>query len=481
MDSFFKISERKSTIGNEIIGGLTTFLAMAHIIAVNPNMLVVAGVPFDAALTATCFGAAIMTIAMGLIANRPIALASGMGINAIVAYTLCLGGAAVDWRVAMAIVFLEGIVILILVACGLRKAVMDAIPVSLRHAIGIGIGLFIAFIGLKGGGIIVANESTILGLGDLSAPVAIVSLIAIAVAVVLQVLNVKGGLLISIIVATIAGIPLGVTPLPSSWSFGLDFSAFAAPFQTIPGTDTMAIAQVFLQPALLLFVFSLLMSDFFDTMGTVVAVGEQADFVDENGDVKDIQPILMVDSAAAAVGGFVGASSVTSFVESTSGAAAGARTGLSNLVVGILFVIFAFASPIIGMVSSSATCGALVVVGYLMLSDVINIDWTRIEFAFRVRDHHGHPDDLLDHQRYRLRLHFLLRDHAGHRQGARGQAPHVGGCHRVFGHVHLKLAVSFAALEGPRLSNRLLSRRLFDGEALRFLAPDRDDVISKVT
>ena len=375
VDSFFKISERKSTIGNEIIGGLTTFLAMAYIIAVNPNMLVVAGVPFDAALTATCFGAAIMTIAMGLIANRPIALASGMGINAIVAYTLCLGGAAVDWRVAMAIVFLEGIVILILVACGLRKAVMDAIPVSLRHAIGIGIGLFIAFIGLKGGGII-------LGLGDLSAPVAIVSLIAIAVAVVLQVLNVKGGLLISIIVATIAGIPLGVTPLPSSWSFGLDFSAFAAPFQTIPGTDTMAIVQVFLQPALLLFVFSLLMSDFFDTMGTVVAVGEQADFVDENGDVKDIQPILMVDSAAAAVGGFVGASSVTSFVESTSGAAAGARTGLSNLVVGILFVIFAFASPIIGMVSSSATCGALVVVGYLMLSDVINIDWTRIEFAF---------------------------------------------------------------------------------------------------
>ena len=410
-----------------------------------------------------------MTIAMGLIANRPIALASGMGINAIVAYTLCLGGAAVDWRVAMAIVFLEGIVILILVACGLRKAVMDAIPVSLRHAIGIGIGLFIAFIGLKGGGIIVANESTILGLGDLSAPVAIVSLIAIAVAVVLQVLNVKGGLLISIIVATIAGIPLGVTPLPSSWSFRTDFSAFAAPFQTIPGTDTMAIAQVFLQPALLLFVFSLLMSDFFDTMGTVVAVGEQADFVDENGDVKDIQPILMVDSAAAAVGGFVGASSVTSFVESTSGAAAGARTGLSNLVVGILFVIFAFASPIIGMVSSSrpaARCRRWL--SHAFRRHQHRLDAHRVRIP-GVRDHHGHPDDLFDYQRYRLRLHFLLRDHAGHRQGARGQASHVGGCHRVFGHVHLKLAVSFATLEGPRLSNRLLSLRPFDGEALRFL------------
>ncbi|MDO5043545.1 MAG: NCS2 family permease [Slackia sp.] len=157
MDKFFKISERHSTIGNEIIGGLTTFLAMAYIIAVNPSLLEAAGIPFDAALTATCLGAAVMTVAMGLIANRPIALASGMGINAIVAYTLCLGETAVDWRVAMAIVFLEGIVILILVLCGLRKAIMEAIPVSLRHAIGIGIGLFIAFIGLKGGGLIVSR------------------------------------------------------------------------------------------------------------------------------------------------------------------------------------------------------------------------------------------------------------------------------------------------------------------------------------
>ena len=152
-----------------------------------------------------------MTIAMGLIANRPVALASGMGINAIVAYTLCLGGVNVDWRVAMAIVMLEGVVIFILVACGLRKAVMDAIPASLRHAIGIGIGLFIAFIGLKGGGVIVSSESTLLTLGDLSSPVAIVSLVAIAIAVILQVLNVKGGLLISIVAATIVGIPLGVT------------------------------------------------------------------------------------------------------------------------------------------------------------------------------------------------------------------------------------------------------------------------------
>lgn len=382
MDSFFKIKERNSSVTDEVIGGLTTFLAMAYIIAVNPGMMEVAGIPFNAALTATCLGAAVMTIAMGLIANRPIALASGMGINAIVAYTLCLGEVAVDWRVAMSVIFLEGIIILLLVLCGLRKAIMEAIPVSLRRAIGIGIGLFISFIGLKGGGIIVADQSTYIALGELTSPVCIVSLVSILLAVVLQVLRVKGGLVISIIVATIVGIPLGVTVMPTEWSFGLDFSAFAAPFQTDPNTGTMAILQVFLQPVLLMFVFSLLMSDFFDTMGTVVAVGEQGEFVDKEGNVEDVQPILLVDSAAAAVGGFMGASSITSFVESTSGAAAGARTGLSNIVIGVLFIICAFFAPIVGMVSSSATCGALVVVGYLMLCDVAEIDWKNIENAF---------------------------------------------------------------------------------------------------
>lgn len=381
MDAFFKIKERNSSVSDEVIGGVTTFLAMAYIVAVNPGLMEAAGIPFTAALTSTCLGAAIMTIAMGLIANRPIALASGMGINAIVAYTLCLGEVGVDWRVAMSVIFLEGIVILLLVLCGLRKAIMDAIPVDLRRAIGIGIGLFIAFIGLKGGGLIAADESTILALGELSSPTCIVALVSILVAVVLQVLKVKGGLIISIIAATVVGIPLGVTLLPTEWNFGLDFNAFAAPFQTDPTTNTMAIVQVFMQPILLMFVFSLLMSDFFDTMGTVVAVGEQAHFVNKKGDVEDVQPILLVDSAAAAVGGFVGASSITSFVESTSGAAAGARTGLSNIVVGILFVVCAFFAPIVGMVSSAATCGALVVVGYLMLSDVGEIDWKSIEHA----------------------------------------------------------------------------------------------------
>ena len=380
MEKFFKIAARGSSVSQEVVGGLTTFLAMAYIVAVNPSILSAAGVPFTAGLTATCLGAAVMTIAMGLIANRPLALASGMGINAVVAYSIC-GTYGADWRVAMAVVFLEGIVILILVLCGLRKAVMDAIPVGLRQAIGIGIGLFISFIGLKGAGVIVADSSTYLALGDLTSPTCIVAIISIVVAVILHTLNVRGGLLISIIVAVICGIPLGVTTLPTEWNFGLDFSGLFAPFQTTPD-GTMAIVQVFLQPALLLFVFSLLMSDFFDTMGTVVAVAQEADFIDENGDVEDIQPILAVDSAAAVVGGLMGASSVTTFVESTSGASAGARTGFSNIVVGVLFLLCAFLAPLFGMVTSAATCGALVVVGYLMMSEVGQIDWKTPQIAF---------------------------------------------------------------------------------------------------
>lgn len=380
LDKFFKITERGSSVSTEIIGGLTTFLAMAYIIAVNPALLEVAGMPFNAALTATCFGAAIMTVAMGLFANRPIALASGIGLAAVVAYSLCLG-MGVDWRVAMAVVFIEGLLILLLVLCGLRQAVMDAIPISLRRAIGIGIGLFVALLGLKGGGLIAASESTLVTLGDITSPPAIVALISILIAVVLTAFGSKAGLLISIIAATIIGIPLGVTPAIGEFTFAPDFSAFAAPFQMTPD-GVMAIVQVVTQPVLLLFVFSFLMSDFFDTMGSMVAVGTRAGFVSKEGDVEDVNVILTVDSAAAAMGGFMGASSITTYVESVSGAAAGARTGLSSLVVGIAFAACAFLAPIIGMVGGSATCGALVVVGYLMLTEIGEINWSDISEAF---------------------------------------------------------------------------------------------------
>ena len=383
LDSFFKINARGSSTSTEITGGLTTFLTMAYIVAVNPIILQAGGMPFSAALTATCFGAAVMTIAMGLIANRPLALASGMGINAIVAYSICLG-LSLDWRVGMAVVFLEGVVILLLVLCGLREAIMRAIPVSLRRAIGIGIGLFIAFIGLQAGSLIVVNDTTLVTMGDIKSPAAIVALVSIAVACITQVRHIRGGLIISVLVAVIVGIPLGVTTLPTSWNFGLDFSALAAPFQSVTaadGTASMAIVQVLVQPVLLLYAFSLMMSDFFDTMGGVMAIGAKADFVDENGDVADIGRILLVDSAAAAVGGFIGASSITTYIESASGASEGARTGLSSLVVGVLFIVCAFLAPIVGMISETATCGALIVVGYLMMTDVTQIEWKDITLA----------------------------------------------------------------------------------------------------
>ena len=374
MDSFFKAGERGSSVGQEIRAGLTTFLAMAYIIAVNPSLITQAGIPATAAVTATCIGAGIMTILMGLIANRPLACASGMGVNAVFAFTLT-GIAGGDWHAASAVIFIEGVAILILVLCGLREAIMDAIPVSLRHAISVGLGLFIAMIGLADAGIIVADESTMVALGDVFSPTFLVGLISIVVTIVLYAMNVKGALLLGIVLAVVAGIPLGVTQLPSGIVSGLDFTTFGAPFQA-DETGVMGIAKVATNPTLLVFAFSLMMSDFFDTMGTAMAVAKQGEFLESDGRVKDIKPILIVDSAAAAVGGLVGASSITTFVESASGAADGGRTGLSSVVAGLLFIVAAFFSPLISVVSSAATCGALVFVGYLMMSEVTEIDWS---------------------------------------------------------------------------------------------------------
>ncbi len=374
MESFFKAGERGSSVGQEVRAGLTTFLAMAYIIAVNPSLLTSAGIPATAAVTATCLGAGIMTILMGLIANRPLACASGMGVNAVFAFTLTsiAGG---DWHAASAVIFIEGVAILILVLCGLREAIMDAIPVSLRHAISVGLGLFIAMIGLADAGIIVADESTMVALGDVFSPTFLVGLISIVVTIVLYAMNVKGSLLLGIIIAVVAGIPLGVTQMPAGIVSGLDFSTFGAPFLT-DESGVMGIAKVVTNPTLLVFAFSLMMSDFFDTMGTAMAVAKQGEFLEDDGRVKDIKPILIVDSAAAAVGGLVGASSITTFVESASGAADGGRTGLSSVVAGVLFIVAAFFSPLISVVSSAATCGALVFVGYLMMSEVTEIDWS---------------------------------------------------------------------------------------------------------
>ena len=380
MDKFFHISERGSSVGTELRAGLTTFLAMAYIIAVNPAVLSAAGIDSAALACTTCIGAGIMTICMGLFANRPLACASGLGINAMVAgitTTMCGG----DWHIAMGVIFLEGVVILLLVVCGLREAIMDAIPVVLRHAISVGLGLFIAMIGLADAGIIAAGNGTIIGLGEVTSPSFIVGVVSILVTVALATRNVPGSLLIGIIVAVIVGIPLGVTQAPTGVIAPLDLSTFGAPFAAT--TDgSLAIVKVLTDPTLLVVAFSLLMSDFFDTMGTAMAVAKQGEFLTEDGNVEDIREILLVDSAAAAVGGLFGVSSITTFVESTSGAADGGRTGLASVSTGVLFVLAAFFSPVVACVSSAATCGALVYVGYLMMGDVHEIDWSDISQGF---------------------------------------------------------------------------------------------------
>ena len=380
MEHFFKLGERGSSVSTELRAGLTTFLAMAYIIVVNPLILEAGGVPVTAAVTATCVGAGIMTIAMGLFANRPLACASGMGINSIVAYTLC-GAMGLGWQTAMAVVFVEGIAILLLVLCGLREAIMDAIPVSLRHGISIGLGLFIAMIGLKDGGIILANEDTLVALGNVTDPTFIVGVISIVATVILYSMNVKGSLLWGILIAAACGIPLGVTQAPTGVIAPLDFSTFGAPFMA-DADGVMGLVKAVSTPTILLFAFSLMMSDFFDTMGTAMAVAKQGEFLTEDGKVEDIKPILIVDSAAAAVGGLMGASSITTFVESASGAADGGRSGLTSVFVGILFLLAAFFSPLISCISSAATCGALVFVGFLMMSEVTEIDWSDVLDGF---------------------------------------------------------------------------------------------------
>ena len=321
-----------------------------------------------------------MSIVMGIFANRPLACASGLGVNAVIAgaITSMCGG---DWHAGMAVIFIEGIAILLLVLCGLREKIMDAIPVSLRHAISVGLGLFIAMIGMANAGLITAGKGTLIAFGNVFDPAFIVGVISIIATLAFAALNINGGILWGILIAVLVGIPLGVTKSPTAIVSGLDMSTFGAPFLK-DSQGVMGITKVLVNPALLILAFSLMMSDFFDTMGTAMAVAKQGKFLTEDGGVEDIRQILVVDSAAAAFGGLIGVSSITTFLESASGAADGGRTGLTSIFTGLFFIVAAFFAPLFSVVSGAATCGALVYVGYLMMSEVVEIDWTDLLEGF---------------------------------------------------------------------------------------------------
>jgi len=376
---YFRFAERGTTLATEAKAGLTTFMVMAYIIFVNPSILAAAGVPVPAAAAATALVAGILTIAMGLVANVPIALAAGLGINGIVAFYLAqpaeAGGLGLSWQGAMGVIVLEGLAVLVLVLVGLREAIMNAVPLSLKRAIGVGIGLFILFIGFVDGQLIrqPAGDGPVpVEFVFPNSPAAWVTLLGLLITVVLWVRRIPAALLLSILITTVIALLVGVSSVPPNFQATPDFS-------TIGQFD---LGNVFATVGLLtavLVIFTVMLTDFFDTMGTATAIGEQAGLTDKEGRLPTIGRILLVDSAAAAVGGAAGISSNTSYIESAAGVAEGGRTGFASVVTGVLFLLAVFLSPLAAVVPFSATAPVLIIVGFLMATLIRDIDFNDVE------------------------------------------------------------------------------------------------------
>ena len=385
--SSFALERRDTTVRREAMGGLATFLTMSYIVFVNPAILSSAGLPFDAVAVATALAAAGFTIIMGLATNLPFALASGLGINAVVAFDIILGR-KVSPDVGMACIVLEGAVAVVLVLAGLREAVVRAVPASLKLAIGVGIGLFIALVGLRDGGIVVNDAATGLALGDLTTGPALIALAGILAALGASAAGVRGAILVGIATSTVLGLVFGVLDGPDAiarWPHSGDFSTIG------DGLSPDALGDA-LTWTLVPVIFSLFMTDFFDTVGTAYAVTSAGGLLDEKGEVPKIRNLLLVDSVAAAGGGAMGVSSVTTYVESGAGVAEGARTGLASVITGLLFALTIFFVPLIAVVGQGvavskdttihpAIAPALVMVGYLMIQLVRGIDFDQPEDA----------------------------------------------------------------------------------------------------
>ncbi len=378
LERFFKFKKWDTSIKRDTLAGLTTFMVMAYIIFVNPSILGLGGdpkgLPFAAALTSTCLVAGVMTILMGLVTNRAFAIAPGMGLNAVVAFSLVLGQ-DLTMANAMGLIVLEGVAITVLVLTGFREAIFKAIPIELKKAIVVGIGFFILFIGLVDGGLINVNGGTPVGLVELgnvpSVPIA-VTVVGITATIIMLALRWRAAILLGIVFATVFAIVMnyawGKTAgfLPGQAILPTDVVA-APDFSLVGAFDFGAIGKMGITAAVL-WIFSLMLSDFFDTMGTLVGVGGQAGYLDKEGNLPQVNRPLMVDSVAAIAGGAVSASSATTYIESGAGVAHGGRTGWVALVVGVLFLAAMFFSPVFGVVPGQATAAALIIVGYLMMA-----------------------------------------------------------------------------------------------------------------
>lgn len=377
MKNIFKITENNTTIGKEIIGGITSFLAMAYILALNPSILSDAGMNWNAVFTATAISAAFATLIMAFIANLPVALAPGLGLNAFFAYTVVIGMGC-SWQLALTAVFIEGIIFILLSLGGVREAIINSIPESLKKAVAVGIGLFVTILGLVNAGILSKETGTFIGYVNfnMANKTAIVALIGLIITIVLYILKVPGAVLLGIIITTIIGIPFAVTTVPENFSpiatpstphlFEFDFKGI------VINPETQAFSWATLGQFLVILI-TFLFTDLFDTIGTLLGVTEQGNLKDEEGNIKNVKGALLADSIGTVAGACLGTSTVTSFVESSAGVAAGARTGLASVVTAVLFLFALLFNPLFALIPSAATAPALIFVGFLMMKSVTSI------------------------------------------------------------------------------------------------------------
>ena len=364
LEKTFDLKLNNTTVKKELLAGFTTFITMAYIIFVNPQMMAASGMDQGASFVGTCLAAAIACIAMGLYANWPVGLAPGMGLNAFFTYTV-VNEMGYAWEIALGAVFLAGILFVIMSITPLRRWMLDSIPLNLRIAMGSGVGLFIGFIGLKSGGIIISNNATLLSLGDFSKIETILAALGFLSITILSVRKIPGAIIIGVLGITIIGIFLGIV------NFNGVVSMPPALAPTLMKLDIMGALDL----AMISVIMSFLFVNLFDTAGTLLGVATRANLVDEKGDIKNLDKALKADSSSSVFGAFFGCSPVTSYVESSAGIEAGGRTGLAAVVVGILFIIAIFFSPIAAIIPAYATAGALVYVAILMLSGMERLNW----------------------------------------------------------------------------------------------------------
>ena len=369
IERYFKIREKGSSVRTEILAGITTFIALAYIIFVNPNILSEAGIPKEAAIASTIWIAALSTMVMGVVANYPVALAPGMGLNAFFAYYVC-GTLGLHWTVALGAVFFSGVLFLILTVSHIRQAIINAVPQNLRVAIGVGIGLFIAFIGLKGTGLIVPDKATFIGLGHVTDPKTLLSLFGLVLTGALMARNIQGSILIGIVATTVLSMCLGYSPIPHGIG---DIVSTSMPHMgaTFGQLDIMGAWNY----GIVSIIFTFTVVELFDNMGTLIGLTSKAKLVKPNGEIENLDRALTTDAVGTIFSSIFGTSTVTSYIESAAGIAAGGKTGLTAVTVSICFFIALLFAPLVGLVPGFATAPPLILVGALMMAEVGKINF----------------------------------------------------------------------------------------------------------